>query len=262
MNSALPPPVLTGTKRPSLSETLIVHGARTAANATTISAPASAPCSSPRRRATRTSISSAIAAVSSRYSGRKYAVSPNRSAGERPRPRRAAVVGGPHEREHCAGHGQHRQRLAAEQAGVEERRRVDGGERRADQAHPRTGEPTAEEEHQEHRERPGTATRCARSPGSPRRSASRRRPRTAACRARSRTGSPSRGSRTRRPRTAARRAARTGRRRCRGGTRSRASRPRPQHERQHEHDEQRREHEPAEALRERPCPGAEHGRPR
>jgi hypothetical protein len=71
MNSALPPPVLTGTKRPTSLDTWIVHGAITTANAATIAAAASTPRSRLRRRHTITSASSANSAVMSRYSGRR-----------------------------------------------------------------------------------------------------------------------------------------------------------------------------------------------
>jgi hypothetical protein len=81
MNSALPPPVLTGTKRSRSFDTWIVHGAMTTANAATIAAAASTPCTSPRRRAISRSASSANSVVSNRYSGRRYAVSPNSAPG-------------------------------------------------------------------------------------------------------------------------------------------------------------------------------------
>ena len=68
MNSALPLPVVTGTKRPTSPETWIAHGATVAANAAASSAAAGIP--------ERTSASSASTPPNSRYSGRASAPSP------------------------------------------------------------------------------------------------------------------------------------------------------------------------------------------
>ena len=90
MNSALPPPVLTGVSAPVSSETWIVHGATTTANAAASSAPAASPRQALRRRVTTRTASSANRAVRNRYSGRRNAVTPNSAPdsahahGERP----------------------------------------------------------------------------------------------------------------------------------------------------------------------------------
>ena len=68
MNSALPLPVVTGTKRPTSPETWSAHGATVAANATVSTAAAGTP--------ERTSASSASTTPNSRYSGRASALSP------------------------------------------------------------------------------------------------------------------------------------------------------------------------------------------
>ena len=73
MNSALPAPVVTGTKRPTSFETWIAHGAIGSAKA--------AASTSARTGPRLISASSAKASPNSRYSGRTSALSPIRTPG-------------------------------------------------------------------------------------------------------------------------------------------------------------------------------------
>jgi hypothetical protein len=79
MNSALPPPVVTGTKRSSTTALRAVHGASTAQKAATSSAAAAKPAG--RRQDTRSSANSAKTATNGRYSGRVSVVRPSRAPG-------------------------------------------------------------------------------------------------------------------------------------------------------------------------------------
>ena len=137
MNSALPAPVVTGTKRPTSLETWSAQGAIGSAKA--------AASTSARTGPRLISASSAKASPNSRYSGRTSALSPIRTPGASPRPPRAAVER-PQEGQHGAGHGHLGDRLAQQTAGVEDEGRVGGGQQRGEQPGRRALQPAPEQE--------------------------------------------------------------------------------------------------------------------
>ncbi len=158
-NSALPPPVVTGTKRSSTRKLRTVHGASTPQNAATSSAPAASPAGRPARRppgcrqATRTSASTANTATNGRYSGRVSVVRPSSAPGSSQRHARppsdaqknASIAAG--SQNSATG-------SASSRPGVVDEGRVGRGQQRRHEAGHRAREPPPEQVGEQDRPRP------------------------------------------------------------------------------------------------------------